>query len=146
MVKLSEILKAVNSTLNKACPDVTIDSKDLSEKFNRPSFRTELDGLKTIAFMTTFKERHFTIRIYFFNTVIGKGKEERLKVIEAIEDAFLGSVEVNDTFIIPIDDIEFDETDDGVLIASFDTLTMEQIENDVDKYMMEELEYHFDKK
>lgn len=146
MVKLSEILKAVNSTLNKACPDVTIDSKDLSEKFNRPSFRTELDGLKTTAFMTTFKERHFTIRIYFFNTVIGKGKEERLKVIEAIEDAFLGSVKVNDTFIIPIDDIEFDETDDGVLIASFDTLTMEQIENDVDKYMMEELEYHFDKK
>jgi hypothetical protein len=146
MIKLSEILKAVNSTLNKAYPNVTIDSKDLSESFNRPSFRTELDGLKTTAFMTTFKERHFTIRIYFFNTVIGKGKEERLKVIEAIEDAFLGSVKVNDTFIIPIDDIEFDETDDGVLIASFDTLTMEQIENDVDKYMMEELEYHFDKK
>ena len=146
MIKLSEILKTVNSTLNKAYPNVTIDSKDLSESFNRPSFRTELDGLKTTAFMTTFKERHFTIRIYFFNTVIGKGKEERLKVIEAIEDAFLGSVKVNDTFIIPIDDIEFDETDDGVLIASFDTLTMEQIENDVDKYMMEELEYHFDKK
>jgi hypothetical protein len=146
MIKLSEILKAVNSTLNKACPDVTIDSKDLSESFNRPSFRTELDGLKTSAFMTTFKERRFTIRIYFFNTVIGKGKEERLKVIEAIEDAFLGSVKVNDTFIIPIDDIEFDETDDGVLIASFDSLTMEKIENDVDEHMMEELEYRFDKK
>ena len=58
MVKLSEILKAVNSTLNKACP----------------SFRTELDGLKTSAFMTTFKERHFTIRIYFFNSVKGKGR------------------------------------------------------------------------
>jgi hypothetical protein len=146
MIKLSEILKAVNSTLNKAYPNVTIDSKDLSESFNRPSFRTELDGLKTSAFMTTFKERRFTIRIYFFNTVIGKGKEERLKVIEAIEDAFLGSVKVNETFIIPIDDIEFDETDDGVLIASFDTLTMEQITNDVDKYLMEELEYRFDKK
>lgn len=146
MIKLSEILKAVNSTLNKGYPNVTIDSKDLSESFNRPSFRTELDGLKTSAFMTTFKERRFTIRIYFFNTVIGKGKEERLKVIEAIEDAFLGSVKVNETFIIPIDDIEFDETDDGVLIASFDTLTMEQITNDVDKYLMEELEYRFDKK
>nr|DAX52553.1 MAG TPA: tail completion protein [Caudoviricetes sp.] len=143
MIKLSEILKAVNSTLNKACPDVTIDSKDLSESFNRPSFRTELDGLKTSAFMTTFKERRFTIRIYFFNTVIGKGKEERLKVIEAIEDAFLGSVKVNDTFIIPIDDIEFNETDDGVLIASFDSLTMEEITNDVDSKMMEELEYRF---
>ena len=31
MVKLSDILKAVNSTLNKACPEIEIDSKDLSE-------------------------------------------------------------------------------------------------------------------
>ena len=146
MVKLSEILKAVNSTLNKACPEIEIDSKDLSELFNRPSFRTELDGLKTSAFMTTFKECHFTIRIYFFNSVKGKGRLERLKITEKIEDAFLGSLKVTDDFIIPVDDIDFDETDDGVLIASFDSLTMEQINNDIDEYLMEELEYRFDKK
>ncbi|CKH08677.1 Uncharacterised protein [Fusobacterium polymorphum] len=146
MVKLSEILKAVNSKLNEACPNVTINSKDLSEGFSRPSFRTELDGLKTSAFMTTFKERHFTIRIYFFNSVIGKGREERLKVSEAIENAFLGSLKINDIFIIPVDEITFEETDDGVLIASFDSLTMEQINNDIDDYLMEELEYRFDKK
>ena len=146
MVKLSEILKAVNSKLNEACPNVTINSKDLSEGFSRPSFRTELDGLKTSAFMTTFKERHFTIRIYFFNSVIGKGREERLKVSEAIENAFLGSLKINDIFIIPVDEITFEETDDGVLIASFDSLTMEQINNDIDDYLLEELEYRFDKK
>ena len=143
MIKLSDILKAVNSTLNKACPEIEIDSKDLSELFNRTSFRTELDGLKTSAFMTTFKERHFTIRIYFFNSVIDKGRLERLKITENIEDAFLGSLKVTDDFIIPVNDIDFDETDDGVLIASFDSLTMEQIENDVDSEMMEELEYRF---
>ena len=146
MIKLSDILKAVNSTLNNACPEIEIDSKDLSEKFNRPSFRTELDGLKTSAFMTTYKERHFTIRIYFFNSVVGKGRLERLKISEKIEDAFLGSLKVTDDFIIPVDDIDFDETDDGVLIASFDSLSMEKIENDIDEYMMEELEYRFDKK
>ena len=53
---------------------------------------------------------------------------------------------VNETFAIPIDEIEFEETEDGVLIASFDSLSMEEIENDVDGEMMEELEYHFDKK
>ena len=96
--------------------------------------------------MTTYKERHFTIRIYFFNSVVGKGRLERLKISEKIEDAFLGSLKITDDFIIPVDDIDFDETDDGVLIASFDSLTMEKIENDVDKYMMEELEYRIDKK
>ena len=143
MIKLSQILKAVNTKLKETFPKIEIDSKDLSEKFNRPSFRTELDGLKTSAFMTTYKERHFTIRIYFFNSVIGKGRLERLKITEAIEDAFLGSLKVTDDFIIPVDDIDFDETDESVLIASFDSLTMEQIENDVDSEMMEELEYRF---
>ena len=143
MIKLSQILKAVNTKLKETFPKIEIDSKDLSEKFNRPSFRTELNGLKTSAFMTTYKERHFTIRIYFFNSVIGKGRLERLKITEAIEDAFLGSLKVTDDFIIPVDDIDFDETDEGVLIASFDSLTMEQIENDVDSEMMEELEYRF---
>ena len=96
--------------------------------------------------MTTYKERHFTIRIYFFNSVVGKGRLERLKISEKIEDAFLGSLKVTDDFIIPVDDIDFDETDDGVLIASFDSLSMEKIENDIDGEMMEELEYRFDKK
>ena len=146
MIKLSQILKAVNTKLKETFPKIEIDSKDLSEAFNRPSFRTELDRLKTSAFMTTFKERHFTIRIYFFNSVIGKGREERLKVSEAIENAFLGSLKINDIFIIPVDEITFEETDDGVLIASFDSLTMEQINNDIDDYLMEELEYRFDKK
>ena len=146
MIKLSQILKAVNTKLKETFPKIEIDSKDLSEKFNRPSFRTELDGLKTSAFMTTYKERHFTIRIYFFNSVIGKGRLERLKITEKIEDAFLGSLKVTDDFIIPVDDIDFDETDEGVLIASFDSLTMEQINNDIDDYLMEELEYRFDKK
>lgn len=66
MIKLSELLKAVNTRLKETFPNISVDSKDLSEVFNRPSFRTELDGLKTSAFMTTFKERNFTIRIYFF--------------------------------------------------------------------------------
>ena len=141
MIKLSQILKAVNTKLKETFPKIEIDSKDLSEKFNRPSFRTELDGLKT-----TFKERNFTIRIYFFTTLPGKGREERLKISDEIENAFLGTLWVNETFAIPVDEIEFEETEDGVLIASFDSLSMEEIENDIDGEMMEELEYRFDKK
>ena len=141
MIKLSQILKAVNTKLKETFPKIEIDSKDLSEKFNRPSFRTELDGLKTSAFMTTFKERHFTIRIYFYTTSANKGREERLKISDEIENAFLGTLWITDTFAIPIDEIEFEETEDGVLIASFDSLTIEKIINDIDVDMMEELEY-----
>lgn len=142
MIKLSEILKAVNSKLAETFPKINVDSKDLSESFNRPSFRTELDGLKTSAFMTTYKEREFTIRIYFFPTEQGKGRLERLKISDEIENAFLQTLWITKNFAIPINEIEFVETD-GVLIASFDSYTMEEIENDVNEDMMEELEYNY---
>lgn len=142
MIKLSEILKAVNSKLASTFPQIKVDSKDLSESFNRPSFRTELDGLKTSAFMTTHKERKFTIRIYFFPTEQGKGRLERLKISDGIEDTFLQTLWITKSFAIPIDEIEFTETD-GVLIASFDSYTMEEIENDINEDMMEELEYNY---
>lgn len=141
MVKLSEILKTVNSKLAETFQDVEVDSKDLSEKFNRPSFRTELDGLKTSAFMTTYKEREFTIRIYFFPTEAEKGRIERLKITDKIEDVFLHTIRITETFAIPVEEIHFEETD-GVLIASFDSYTMEVIENDITAEMMEQLEYN----
>ncbi|MCF0163234.1 MAG: hypothetical protein HUJ88_11745 [Fusobacterium necrophorum] len=141
MIKLSHILKTVNSKLAETFPNIEIDSKDLSEKFNRPSFRTELDGLKTSAFMTTHKEREFTIRIYFFPTEAGKGRLERLKITDKIEDMFLHTLWITKTFAIPVEEIHFEETD-GVLIASFDSYTMEEIENDITAEMMEELEYN----
>lgn len=140
MVKLSEILKTVNGKLATSFPDVEIDSKDLGEVFNRPSFRTELDGLKTSAFMATHKEREFTIRIYFFPTTAGKSRVERLAISDKIEDAFLQTLWINDTFAIPVDEIHFEETD-GVLIASFDSYTFEEVQNDITAEMMEELEY-----
>lgn len=140
MIKLSEILKAVNLKLAEKFSTISIDSKDLSEEFNRPSFRTELDGLKTSAFMTTHKEREFTIRIYYFPKDEKKGRLERLKIAEGIEEIFLNTLWVTNSFAIPIDEINFVETD-GVLIASFDSYTMEEIENDITSEMMEELEY-----
>lgn len=142
MIKLSEILKAVNSKLAETFPGIKVDSKDLSESFNRPSFRTELDGLKTSAFMTTYKEREFTIRIYFFPTEQGKGRLERLKISDGIEDSFLQTLWITESFAIPVDEVEFVETD-GVLIASFSSYTMEEIENDITGDMMEELEYSY---
>lgn len=140
MVKLSEILKAVNLKLAERFPTISIDSKDLSEEFNRPSFRTELDGLKTSAFMTTYKEREFTIRIYYFPKDEKKGRLERLKIADGIEEIFFNTLWITKTFAIPIDEINFVETD-GVLITSFDSYTMEEIENDITVDMMEELEY-----
>ncbi len=151
MVKLSQILMAVNLKLAEKFPNIKIDSKDLGEKFDRPSFRTELDGLKTSAFMTTYKERKFVIRIYYFPENKNKSRVERANMVDKLEDAFLQTLEVKlsqeeqekgHTFYIPVDEMSFDETD-GVLIASFESYTMEEIVNDITENMMEELEFNY---
>lgn len=139
MIGLSQILKRVNLKLRSEFPNIEIDSKDLNEQFKRPSFRTELDGLKTSALMTSYKERDFTIRIYFFTTSMKNGRLERLEAIGKIENAFIGSLKVTEKFIINIDEIDFKETEDGVLIASFDGYTLEEIENDITTEVMQEL-------
>ena len=139
MIGLSQILKSVNLKLRSEFPNIEIDSKDLNEQFKRPSFRTELDGLKTSALMTSYKERDFTIRIYFFTTSMKNGRLERLETIGKIENAFIGSLKVTEKFIINIDEIDFEEREDGVLIASFDGYTLERIENDITNEVMQEL-------
>lgn len=102
--------------------------------------------LKQVLLWQLLRKETLQSEFIFFTTLPGKGREERLKISDEIEDAFLGTLWVNETFAIPVDEIEFEETEDGVLIASFDSLSMEEIENDIDGEMMEELEYRFDKK
>lgn len=92
--------------------------------------------------MTTYKERNLTIRIYYFPKNIEKSRIERLKMIDDLEEAFLGTLWINESFAIPAEEIEFEETD-GVLIASIDSYTMEEIENDITEDMMEELEFNY---
>ena len=67
------------------------------------------------------------------------GRLERLEAIGKIENAFIGSLKVTEKFIINIDEIDFKETEDGVLIASFDGYTLEEIENDITTEVMQEL-------
>lgn len=143
MVKLSEILASVNRTLKENFPGIKIDSKDLSEQFDRPSFRTELDALKTEAFMTGYKKRNLVIRIYYFPKDKGKGRLEKLKIQDKLEEAFYLHLKVDRTaplpaFLFPIDEISFEESD-GVLITTFETYSYEEIEREDTTPEMENL-------
>lgn len=140
MIKLSEILIALNTQLKGKFPDVEIDSKDLSEKFNRPSFRSSIDNLNTSKLTNKYKEREFTIRIYYFTRKPKLGRLERLEVIERLEELLLNDLRVSDAFVLPVSDLDFYETGEGVLIASFDTCSFEEIIDDRELPEMEELE------
>ena len=140
MIKLSQLLIAINKNLKSNFKDIKVDSKDLEERFDRPSFRTSIDGLRTSAFGTTFKERRFTVRVYYFPKDKNNARLEKIKIIEGLEDSFLQSLFITEKFVIPIEELHFEETD-GVLVMDFDTVTFERIYNDLDIPLMEELDW-----
>lgn len=138
MISLKEIMLSINRKISESL-QIDVDSKNLEEEFERPSVRTTIDNLKTSAFMENMKERNFIVRIYYFPKNRAKNKVEILEVQEKLEDAFFSYLKIKDDFSIYIEELEFNESD-GILIAEFDVMTLEDIINDIDLENMEELE------
>ncbi len=138
MISLKEIMKSINKQISNKL-EIDVDSKNIEEEFTRPSVRTSIDNLKTSAFMQTMKERNFIVRIYYFPRTLNKNKIELLEIQEKLENAFFNNLNIKDAFFIYIEEIEFNVTD-GILIAEFDVMTLEDIVNDMDLENMEELE------
>ena len=102
MISLKEIMLAINRKINESL-QMNIDSKNLEEKFERPSVRTSIDNLKTSAFMQSMKERNFIVRIYYFSKNREKNKIELLEIQEKLEEAFFSHLKIKGAFFIYIE-------------------------------------------
>lgn len=120
MITYKDIKLAINSIILDNFIDIPIQSKDISEGFERPSFFVEFDNIKSNDMMNYFKSRNISIIIYYFPSNLYQNSLEILEIQEKLEYYFLGQViDVNDTCFITVNDMEF-EIIDGVLEASFD--------------------------
>ena len=129
---------AINKKINESL-QMNVDSKNLEEEFERPSVRTSIDNLKTLAFMQSMKERNFIVRIYYFSKSREKNKIELLEIQEKLEEAFFSHLKIKGAFFIYIDEIVFNVSD-GILIGEFEVMTLEDIINDINIEAIEELE------
>lgn len=131
MITLLELNKAINYKIKHALDNsefttVPIIASDLSEPIIRPSLKIFLDSGTTGKMNSSMKEQTLQVRVYFFASDLKKYKIENMKVRELIQNEFLTSLKVSDTFIVDIDEIEA-ETSDTVLICSFDIEILEDI-------------------
>ncbi len=126
MVTYSEIVKAINTKIKTEFADIVIQSKDNEEGLIRPSFRTNLDGIKITNFMNVSKDREMTVRIYYFPRNKDKYRMELLSVQDQLENQFLddNTIVTENGFVIEIYESEFDVVD-GVLHFYFDIMLSE---------------------
>lgn len=137
MIKYTDILTSINSVLDEHFPSIEIQSNDVSEGFNRPSFFVKFSNITKSSSLEHFN-RSMTVRIYYFPSDINNNSLELLETQEILEGAFDLKLTVLDRFL-NIEDMDID-TVDGVLHCYFDINYSDTKDIQVESELMETLE------
>lgn len=124
MIELKQVLLAVNTRIEEAFPDIPIQSSDIEEGFDRPSFFVEFDDVQTAAYGPRGTERRIPVTIFYFPSDRYKNQIELLEVQDRLEKTFsLAFAIVNGFTVYPME--VSSTTVDGVLQTSFEVYYIE---------------------
>lgn len=145
MINLITINAAINDYLenklsNTSLKGVPIVAYDISEGFERPCMKVELESGALDTLNSNYLNRSLTVRIYFFATDIKKYKVENLKAQYAIEMALIQGIPTEHGHIM-IENIESTIVDTVLEITFEINLNFEHdFNSDKDLEYMEDLE------
>ncbi|SNR86000.1 hypothetical protein SAMN05446037_100164 [Anaerovirgula multivorans] len=118
MLTLEQILTTIDEKLIEKYTDIEINSNDVEEGFDRPSFYVKFDNVSRTDYLYNCK-RSLTVRIYYFPSDRYVYQLEVLEKQQEIEDLFREGFEINNRYLKIVEGIESYITD-GVLQMSFD--------------------------
>ena len=143
MISLQSLNKAVctlyRQALEAAGTGAPLLAEDVSAPIIRPSGKVELEDGVEARLLVSGRERAVTFRLYYFASDKDRPKLENLAVRQAIGEAFLDGITVEDTYLGIDEGVSFTVTD-GVLVATLD-LTLTEPIPEADGEPMETLEY-----
>ena len=143
MISLQSLNKAVctlyRQALEAAGACAPLLAEDGAAPNIRPSGKVELEDGTEARLLASGRERAVTFRLYYFASDKDHPKLENLAVRQAIGEAFLDAITVEDTYIGIDEGVSFTVTD-GVLVATLD-LTLTEPIPEADGEPMETLEY-----
>lgn len=118
MITTKDIVKAANTVLKSTFPDRSVVSTDKDKAVKPGSFYVEypapiMDGSKF------FKHESGTIYIDYFPPDRYDHRLEFFNMQEKLREVFADTLTVEEGFVIPINELQFTENDD-VLILQFD--------------------------
>ena len=143
MISLLSLNKAVCDRYRQALEDAGTDApllaEDVSGPIIRPSGKVELEDGADARILASGRERTVTFRLYYFASDKDRPKMENLAVRQAVGEAFLDGLTVEDTYLGIDEGVSFTVTD-GVLVGTLD-LTLTEPVPEADGELMEILEY-----
>ena len=143
MISLQSLNQAVcdryRQALDHAGTAAPLLAEDVSGPIIRPSGKVELEDGTDARLLDSGRERTVTFRLYYFAANKDRPKMENLAVRQAVGEACLAGITVEDTYLGIDEGISFTVTD-GVLVATLDLTITEPIP-EADGEPMETLEY-----
>lgn len=143
MISLQSLNQAVcdryRQALDHAGTAAPLLAEDVSGPIIRPSGKVELEDGTDARLLDSGRERTVIFRLYYFAANKDRPKMENLAVRQAVGEAFLAGITVEDTYLGIDEGISFTVTD-GVLVATLDLTITEPIP-EADGEPMETLEY-----
>ena len=143
MISLQSLNQAVcdryRQALDHAGTAAPLLAEDVSGPIIRPSGKVELEDGTDARLLDSGRERTVTFRLYYFAANKDRPKMENLAVRQAVGEAFLDGITVEDTYLGIDEGISFTVTD-GVLVATLDLTITEPIPEAAGE-PMETLEY-----
>ena len=143
MISLQSLNQAVcdryRQALDHAGTAAPLLAEDVSGPIIRPSGKVELEDGTDARLLDSGRERTVTFRLYYFAANKDRPKMENLAVRQAVGEAFLDGITVEDTYLGIDESVSFTVTD-GVLVATLDLTITEPIP-EADGEPMETLEY-----
>lgn len=124
MITLIQIGTAINKRLKEVLPNISINTKDITEGFVRPSLTVDFDNTTSSKFGTQGFERTLSVIVYFFPSTQTKYKFEILEVQQLLELGFADNLEIIEGFVVFPSELSSTKVD-GVLQFSFDIQLIE---------------------
>ena len=142
MVKYEDIIAAVKTRLNTNFSEITVNSNDIKEGFDRPSFFIKLDNVIAENFMQDTQDNYMTIRVAYFPEDKEINQEELLFMQDSLAEILLmdNVVTVNENISFEVEELEFAIVDD-VLHCDFDITIYEEYNRTETASNMEAIEY-----
>ena len=142
MLAINRVIAAVKKKLENTFKNTEIQSEDISEGFNRPSFFIQLDNIKVNDFMTKLQETDLTVRISYFPSKINYNTSEIYSTLDILNKTFIEDnlLELEEGYVTEVNESNISVVD-KVLHFDFDIfLSEEYVRKLHNEETMEELE------
>lgn len=147
MTKYENILEALVKYLETLPGEIEVQTQDVEEGFERPSFFVGLDNIKVNDFMKTSKVRDLTVRITYFPKDKHINQIELLDMQESLEELFiennyieiLPETEDREAVVVEVENAKF-PSDKDILQFQFDITLDEYYIRETNYEKMENLE------